>query len=246
MKALTLQDVSTDYIEKGRQILALNHLSLEVEEGSFSVILGPSGCGKSTLLKTILGQKDYEGDILLFGQDIEKTLIKERGIASINQEHVLFPSMTVFDNLAFPLKLAGNSYDVVEERVVAVAKQLGIELLLTRKPRQISGGQQQKVCLAKALLSRARIYLFDEPFSDLDEENKEKLRTDLLRLKKEINATFLFVTHDQKEAFELADRIYLLNEGTLVQEGKPLELLDSPKNAFVLSFLSPLLSEGGK
>lgn len=240
MKALAFHDVSTDYIAKGRQVLALNNLSLEVEEGSFAVILGPSGCGKTTLLKTVLGQKDYEGDILLYGQDIEKTAIKDRGIASISQEHVLYPSMTVFDNLAFALKVAGNSYAVVEERVLAVAKQLNLEPLLTRKPRQISGGQQQKVCLAKALLSRARLYLFDEPFSDLDEASGETLRSELLRLKKGINATFLFVTHDQKEAFELADRIFLLKDGALVQEGKPLELLNTPKDAFVISFLSPL------
>lgn len=244
MNALSLEDVSTDYFVKKRQILALNHLSMAVEEGSFSVVLGPSGCGKTTLLKTIIGQKDYEGRILLYGEDIEKTAIKDRSIAYISQEHVLFPQWTVFDNIAFPLKLAGNSYEMIEDRVLEAAKLLGISLLLSRKPRQISGGQQQKVALAKALVSRAKLYLFDEPFADLDENNKEKLHATLLRLKKEIGATFLFVTHDQREAFALADRLYLFSEGSLVQEGKPLELLDAPKNAFVISFLAPLLTKG--
>jgi len=243
MDAIAFKNISSDYVSKKKHTIALDGVSFSLEQGSFGVVLGPSGCGKSTLLSLLLGKQPYEGDIFLFGKDIESIPLRERGIAYIGQAHFLYPNMTVYDNIAFPLKLAGNSYSVIDEKVLSIAEKLGITLLLSRKPRQISGGQQQKVALAKAMVSRARLYVFDEPFSNLDPQAKSALHVLLLKLSKEIKATFLFVTHDVEEAFCLATHLYVMNEGKVVESGKTLDVINHPRNIFTMSFFAPYINK---
>jgi ABC-type sugar transport system ATPase subunit len=235
---LELNNVSSEYINKKIHSIALRHVTFSLPESSFYVIVGPSGCGKSTLLRTILGFQDYGGDILLEGQDIESIPIKERGIAYIPQSRVLYPNLNVFDNIAFPLRNAHLQYEEVNQRVNAVAEKLGISFLLTRKPRQISGGQAQKVALARAVANYSRLFLFDEPFSDLDEKAKRELWVFLKKSSNEIDGSFLFVTHDLQEAFALADTLIVMDKGTVQQIGTPHECLAHPATQFVKDFFS--------
>lgn len=237
MPQIEFSHVTVTHQHRGKTISALLDASFVIPDASLSVIVGPSGCGKTTLLRTITGFQDYDGDIFLDGTDIENIAIKERGISYIPQKHILFPHMTIYDNIAFPLRTGQNSYEDVNKRVNDVAKELGISLLLTRKPRQLSEGQIQKVALAKAMVNYSRLYLFDEPTSNLDETSKKEIQNLIRKVKRELDATFLVVTHDQHEAAYLADYLIVMNEGRIEQCGTPYEIATKPASIFVRSFL---------
>ena len=194
MKKLSLRDISSIYVNKKKEkVLALSHVSFEINSSDFLTIVGPTGCGKTTLLKCIAGFQDFAGSILIDGTDIETISIKDRNIAYITQVPTLLPRMTIFDNIAFPLKLDLVPYDEINKRVYEISDELHITHLLTRKPKHLSKGQQQKVCIAKALVKKADLYLFDEPFSALDETSKTELGRLLKSLSSKITLTLEFL-----------------------------------------------------
>ena len=238
MKELSIVDVSSIYTNKKREkVLALKHVSFKIKSFDFLTILGPTGCGKTTLLKCIAGFQPYAGKICFDGVDIDEIAIKERNIAYITQEPSLFPKMTIFDNIAFPLKITQVPYDEINQRVTKICAEMGILHLLSRKPKHLSKGQQQKVCIAKALVKRADLYLFDEPFSALDEVNTVELGRLLKKLSLKINVPFIYVTHNQQEAIRLGSQMLIMNEGKIEQFGSPWEIVNNPANKFVEEFM---------
>ncbi len=221
---------------------AVNRVTLEVGDGEFFVLLGPSGCGKTTTLRLIAGlEYPDEGRILMDGEDVTYKEPKERNVAMVFQNYALYPNMTVYDNIAFPLnvrrKEIGLTREEIREKVLEVARMLQIEELLDRKPGQLSGGQQQRVALARALVRRPRVWLMDEPLSNLDALLRVAMRAELKRLQKELGITTVYVTHDQAEAMGLADRIAVMNRGKVVQVGTPREVFHEPSHIFVATFL---------
>lgn len=236
MEKLEIIDLSAAYhIKKEKKdLVVLRHLNLTINSNEFVVIVGKSGCGKTTLLKCIAGFQVYAGKILKDGVDIENIKTKDRNLSYVTQYNRLFPMKTVFDNIAFPLKMANASYDEINTRVEEIAKLLNIELLLTRKPRQLSVGQQQRVCIAKALIKEADIVLMDEPFSGQDVPLREELCNILKDVSKKSNSTFIYVTHDSNEALKLADKIVVIGDnGKIEQVGTTSDIILKPKNNFV-------------
>ncbi len=216
----------------------LEDINIDVNEGEFISILGPSGCGKSTLLKIISGlERETEGEIYISGRKVNNLSPKDRNIAMVFQNYALYPHMKVFDNIAIGLKLRGYRRKTIEERVHSTAKLLQIEKLLDRFPKQLSGGQQQRVALARAIVREPELFLLDEPLSNLDAQIREQTRTELKKLFKSLNATVLYVTHDQIEAMTMSDRIVILHNGKIQQIGKPEEIYKKPKNLFVARFI---------
>ncbi len=232
---LDIKNLKLEY-KKGN-IMALDDISFTVDDNDFLVVVGPSGCGKTSLLKVILGLLDYPGEILIEGLDESKIKIQDRNITYISQSYSLYPNMTVFENIAFPLKIKKVAIDEIRRRVKEVAEILEIEFLLSRKPRQLSGGQQQKVAIAKALIKDPSLCLFDEPFSNLDNRTRIELRHLLLKLHQQLEYTFIFVTHDQTEAMALANKLIVMNQGKIEQIGPPLEVYNHPVNDFVHDFM---------
>lgn len=232
---LKFDDVSSEYIKRKKHNIVLRHVSFEIYEGEFVSLLGPSGAGKSTLVKTILGQQDYGGNIYLDGNDIESIPLKERHLAYIAQRRVLYPSMTVYDNIAFPLKNLRMDSTYVKQKVLELAKTFNIELLLPRRIKQLSIGQQQRVALAKAMANNASLFIFDEPFASIDASGKKEVWDNLRDLSSLIDATFFFITHDLKEASAFSDRLIILNEGRVEQVGTIDEIIKKPKAEFVSS-----------
>ncbi len=234
----------------------LKGIDLAIEEGGFLVLVGPSGCGKSTLLNTIAGLEAITaGEIHINGRKVNDLHPSERDIAMVFQSYALYPHMTVAKNIAFPLRMAGASKDEIASKVRTAAQILQIEPLLERKPRQLSGGQKQRVAIGRAIVRQPRVFLFDEPLSNLDADLRGQMRAEIVRLHRLLGATMLYVTHDQVEAMTMADRIIVMNGGVVQQIGKPLELFESPANQFVASFIgSPKINlveclarpEGGK
>jgi multiple sugar transport system ATP-binding protein len=223
---------------------AIKNVSLDIRDGEFAVFVGPSGCGKSTLLRLIAGLEDISsGSIAFDGKDVTELAPAERGVAMVFQSYALYPHMNVYDNMAFGLKLAQsnntNKADKgsVAERVRETARILQIEHLLTRKPRELSGGQRQRVAIGRAIVRQPRVFLFDEPLSNLDAALRVQMRIELKRLHRQLSTTMIYVTHDQVEAMTLADRIVVLNEGRVEQIGTPLELYHHPRNLFVAGFI---------
>ena len=220
------------------KVKAVDNLNLSIRDKEFVALLGPSGCGKTTTLLMIAGiYKPTKGYIYFDDIIVNDLPPKDRDIGMVFQNYALYPHMTVFDNIAFPLKLKKISKNEIKKRIMEVAKLLRIENLLNRKPGQLSGGQQQRVALARALAKKPRLFLMDEPLSNLDAKLRVIMRAELKRLQKELGITTIYVTHDQVEAMTMADRIAVLNEGKLQQYGEPHELYNNPANIFVAGFI---------
>jgi ABC-type sugar transport system ATPase subunit len=211
---------------------------VEIPEGSFAVLVGPSGCGKSTLLRLVAGLEQADGGtISLKGRDVTALPPRDRDVAMVFQSYALYPHLTVRDNLAFGLKLRGASDGEIAERIKEASAMLGIDALLERLPKQLSGGQRQRVAMGRALVRRPSIFLFDEPLSNLDAALRAEVRVEIRRLHDRLNATTLYVTHDQVEAMTLADTLYVMNKGLVEQKGAPLEVYERPRTKFVATFL---------
>ncbi len=218
--------------------VGVRDVSFKVEDGEFVVILGPSGCGKTTTLRLIAGlEQATSGEILIDGQVVNHLPPKDRDIAMVFQNYALYPHMNVFDNMAFGLKMRKVPREEIKRRVLEAAKILGIEHLLDRKPRQLSGGQRQRVALGRAIVRHPKVFLFDEPLSNLDAKMRVHMRAELAKLHKRLKATSIYVTHDQVEAMTLGDKIVLLNNGTIQQIADPITLYFKPANKFVAGFI---------
>ena len=227
MYAIEFQDFSCFYKHKKEYIPALNHIDLTVKRGEFLVILGPSGCGKTTLLKCILGLCNYiSGNLLVDGISTDDFQVHSSNIGYVRQELSLYPHLTVYENIAFPLRMIHTAQDEVDRRVKEIATLLEIDWLLTRKPKQLSGGQNQRVALARALVKNPVTVLFDEPFSNVDPSLRTELRLLVKKIHQNFGCTMLFVTHDTTDALALADRIVLLDDGSITALGTPQELLE--------------------
>lgn len=213
-------------------------LSLHISDGELLVLVGPSGCGKSTLLRCIAGLDAVDGGrILLDGHDVTKLAPRDRDIAMVFQSYALYPHLTVRENLGFALKMRKTPTMEIAARVGEVATLLGLETLLDRKPAQLSGGQRQRVAMGRAVVRRPKVFLFDEPLSNLDAALRGQMRLELMRLHQRLGATMIYVTHDQVEAMTLANRIAVLNQGILQQVGPPTEIYAKPANLFVARFI---------
>tara|TARA_B100000579_G_scaffold417198_1_gene413496 strand:- start:175 stop:1254 length:1080 start_codon:yes stop_codon:yes gene_type:complete len=216
----------------------IKDVSLEIKSQSFTVLVGPSGCGKSTMLRMIAGLEEINsGTISIDDQAVNNLPPKERNIAMVFQSYALYPHMTVFDNMAFGLKLEKRSNEEVNERVQEAARILQIQDYLKRKPKQLSGGQRQRVAIGRAITRKPKVFLFDEPLSNLDAALRVQMRVELAKLHDQLNATMIYVTHDQTEAMTLANDIVVLDEGIVSQKGSPMELYNNPKNIFVGGFI---------
>ena len=216
----------------------IRDLNLEVGEGEFCALLGPSGCGKSTLLRMIAGLEDVtEGKIYFDDEDVTEELPTERGIAMVFQSYALYPHMTVEQNIGFALRVAGAPKAEAVPRIAKVANLLGLSELMHRKPAQLSGGQRQRVAIGRALVREPKVFLFDEPLSNLDALLRLQMRVEIAKLHKQLDVTMIYVTHDQVEAMTLADRIVVLDKGVVSQIGRPLDLYHRPDNKFVASFV---------
>ena len=227
MYAIEFQDFSCFYKHKKEYIPALNHIDLTVKRGEFLVILGPSGCGKTTLLKCILGLCNYiSGNLPVDGISTDDFQVHSSNIGYVRQELSLYPHLTVYENIAFPLRMIHTAQDEVDRRVKEIATLLEIDWLLTRKPKQLSGGQNQRVALARALVKNPVTVLFDEPFSNVDPSLRTELRLLVKKIHQNFGCTMLFVTHDTTDALALADRIVLLDDGSITALGTPQELLE--------------------
>lgn len=213
-------------------------VDLTINDGEFVVFVGPSGCGKSTLLRMISGLENLSaGELTIDGVCMNNAEPSQRGIAMVFQTYALYPHMTVRDNMAFALKHAGVDKDLIERKVMSAAKALELEHLLTRKPKSLSGGQRQRVAIGRAIVRDPKVFLFDEPLSNLDAELRVQMRIEIARLHRELKSTTVYVTHDQVEAMTLADKIVVLRAGVIEQIGSPLELYDNPANLFVAGFI---------
>ena len=216
----------------------IKDVSLDIKSQSFTVLVGPSGCGKSTMLRMIAGLEDINsGTISIDGQVVNDLPPKQRNIAMVFQSYALYPHMTVFDNMAFGLKLEKRSKDEINDRVQEAARILQIEDYLHRKPKQLSGGQRQRVAIGRAITRKPKVFLFDEPLSNLDAALRVQMRVELAKLHDQLNATMIYVTHDQTEAMTLANDIVVLDEGIVSQKGSPMELYNNPNNLFVGGFI---------
>ena len=216
----------------------IGNVDLKIDDGEFVVFVGPSGCGKSTLLRMIAGLEDCNaGDILIDGVRMNDVPSSKRGIAMVFQSYALYPNMTLYENMAFGLKLANKSKEEIDIAVMQAAKTLHIDHLLDRKPKALSGGQRQRVAIGRAITRKPRVFLFDEPLSNLDAALRTKMRIEFSRLHDELKTTMVYVTHDQIEAITLADRIVVLSQGRIEQVGSPLELYHRPANLFVAGFI---------
>jgi len=239
---VTLKEIGKKY--EGRENYTLKNINLEIEDKDFCVILGPSGCGKTTLLRMIAGLNSItEGDLLFSDKRVNKVASKDRDIAMVFQSYALYPHMTVYDNMAFSLSMRKERKKVVHERVLEAAKVLQIEEYLYSKPSDISGGQRQRVALGRAMVRKPKVFLMDEPLSNLDAKLREHMRLELVRLHKTLETTSIYVTHDQTEAMTMATKIVLMNEGKIQQAGKPDEFYNRPTNIFVAKFIgSPTMN----
>ncbi len=234
MPFLQLDNVVKRYGEAA----VIKGVSLAVEKGEFIVFVGPSGCGKSTLLRMIAGLENVsDGRIHIDGRDVTHVEPARREVAMVFQSYALYPHMSVYDNMAFGLRMTKTAERDIRARVLEAARILQIEPLLERRPRQLSGGQRQRVAIGRAIVRKPKLFLFDEPLSNLDAELRTQMRVEIARLHKALGATMVYVTHDQIEAMTLADRIAVLREGVVEQCGTPAELYDHPGNIFVGGFI---------
>ena len=216
----------------------IDRVSLEAQRGEFVVFVGPSGCGKSTLLRLVAGLEEADdGDVFIDGAQVTGTHPARRGVAMVFQSYALYPHMTAWENMAFGLRMAGQRPAEIARRVDAAARVLQIGPLLDRRPRHLSGGQRQRVAIGRAIVREPRLFLFDEPLSNLDAELRGQMRVEIGKLHRELGVTMVYVTHDQVEAMTLADRIVVLRDGRVEQVGSPDELYGRPANLFVAGFI---------
>ena len=216
----------------------LHGIDLDVADGEFVVVVGPSGCGKSTLLRLIAGLEDITaGELTIGGERVNELPPARRGVAMVFQSYALYPHMTAFENIAFGLKLAGGGRREIEARVRRAAEMLDISGLLDRRPRELSGGQRQRVAIGRAIVRNPRVFLFDEPLSNLDASLRTQMRAEIARLQDRLGVTTVYVTHDQVEAMTLADRLVVLNAGRVEQVGRPLDVYARPATRFVAGFI---------
>jgi multiple sugar transport system ATP-binding protein len=235
MAAVSFKNVSKHYT---KDVGVINGVNFAIEDGEFVVFVGPSGCGKSTLLRMVAGLEDItEGEIHIGDQMANDVPASKRGVAMVFQSYALYPHMTVKENLGFALKMAGKPKAEIIERVNKAADILQIGHLLDRKPKALSGGQRQRVAIGRAIVRQPKVFLFDEPLSNLDASLRQNMRVELSKLHRDLGTTMIYVTHDQVEAMTLADRIVVFNAGLVQQIGSPLELYDNPVNLFVAGFL---------
>jgi multiple sugar transport system ATP-binding protein len=240
MSTVTFEHVTKRYGD----VFAVRDLSLEIQDGEFMVLVGPSGCGKTTSLRMIAGLEDIsEGTVRIGDRVVNDVAAKDRDIAMVFQSYALYPHMTVRDNMAFGLKLRKLPKADIEKRVGEAARILGLETLLGRKPKELSGGQRQRVALGRAIVREPKVFLMDEPLSNLDAKLRVQTRAEIARLHQRMGTTFVYVTHDQVEAMTMGSRIAVMNAGDLLQVGTPQDLYDHPTNRFVAGFIgSPAMN----
>ncbi len=253
MASVKLTNVKKIY---GKNTLAVDNFNLDIADKEFIVFVGPSGCGKSTTLRMIAGLEDISGGTVeIDGVVVNDLQPRDRDIAMVFQNYALYPHLTVFENMAFSLRLKKVPQDEVYKRVTEAAEILGITEYLTRKPRALSGGQRQRVAIGRAMVRDSKVFLMDEPLSNLDAKLRNQMRAEIILLRKKIDTTFIYVTHDQTEAMTLGDRIVIMKDGLIQQVGTPTEVFDMPCNLFVAEFIgapkmntfkTDLLCENGK
>ena len=253
MAQVTIQDLTKIF---DHTTLAVDHINLDIRDKEFMVLVGPSGCGKSTTLRMIAGLEEISGGTVTIGDRVVNAVPpKDRDIAMVFQNYALYPHMTVYDNMAFGLKLRKTPKDEIKKRVEAAAHILDIEYLLNRKPKALSGGQRQRVALGRAIVREPKVFLMDEPLSNLDAKLRVAMRTEITKLHQRLQTTFIYVTHDQTEAMTMGSRICIMKDGFIQQVDTPQNNYDYPNNKFVASFIgSPqmnmfdatLQKEGGK
>ncbi|MDD3999467.1 MAG: sn-glycerol-3-phosphate ABC transporter ATP-binding protein UgpC [Bacilli bacterium] len=235
MPKLKLENINKIY-PNGFQ--AVYDFNLEIEDGEFVILVGPSGCGKSTTLRMIAGLEDISsGRFLVDGKEANVFSPKERGVAMVFQSYALYPHLDVYGNLSFGLELQGFDPDLIEDKVLKIAKILGLSEYLKRKPRELSGGQRQRVAVGRAIIRKADIFLMDEPLSNLDAKHRVSMRSEIVDLHRKVGSTTIYVTHDQVEAMTMADRIVIMKDGYIQAVGTPKELYFRPANAFVAGFI---------
>ena len=239
---VTLKNLGKKY--EGRENFTIRHIDLTIEDKEFLAILGPSGCGKSTLLRMIAGLNSITEGELIFGDKLmNKVQPKDRDIAMVFQSYALYPHLTVYDNMAFSLKMQNERKEIIHKRVTEAADILQLNDYLYSKPSDISGGQRQRVALGRAMVRKPGVFLMDEPLSNLDAKLREHMRVELVRLHKQLGTTSIYVTHDQTEAMTMADKILLLDKGKIQQFGAPEEFYNKPENLFVAGFIgSPTMN----
>jgi len=231
---VTFRNVSKKYGDNA----VVSHLDIDIEDQEFLVLVGPSGCGKSTSLRMLAGLEEItEGEILIGDRVVNNVAPKDRDIAMVFQSYALYPHMTVYENMAFGLRLRKTPKHVIDSKVTEAARQLGIEQLLSRRPRQLSGGQRQRVAVGRAIVREPAVFLFDEPLSNLDAKLRVQTRAQLTRLHQRLATTFIYVTHDQVEAMTMASRIAVMRDGVLQQIDTPQHLYNHPHNVFVAGFI---------
>ena len=234
MKTLKIEELSKNF----GSTEVLKKINLEIDEGNFLVLLGPSGCGKSTLLNIIAGLETInEGDVFIDDYNVSKVEPKDRNIAMVFQSYALYPSMNVRENMIFGLKQAKTSKEKIEQQLEKVSKFLQVDQLLERKPSQLSGGQRQRVAIGRALVREPRIFLFDEPLSNLDAKLRVEMRREIKKLHQQLKTTVVYVTHDQTEAMSLGTRIAIMNHGVIQQNDTPENIYNKPSNTFVADFI---------
>ncbi|MEO0796873.1 MAG: ABC transporter ATP-binding protein [Verrucomicrobiota bacterium] len=239
MANVTLSNIHKIYnAGKKDEFHAVKGIDLQIQDREFMVLVGPSGCGKSTTLRMIAGLEDItNGSLQIGGQAMNEIEPKNRGVAMVFQNYALYPHMSVFDNMAFALKLAKMPRDEIKHRVNEVAEILGLTSMLKRKPKALSGGQRQRVAVGRAIVRKPDVFLFDEPLSNLDAKMRVQMRTEIARLHTRLNATMIYITHDQVEAMTMGDRICVMKDGNIMQVDEPLELYNHPQNMFVAGFI---------
>ena len=226
------------YKKYAGNVIAVSDFNLDIKDKEFIILVGPSGCGKSTTLRMIAGLEEIsDGELLIGGKVVNDVAPKDRDIAMVFQNYALYPHMTVFENMAFGLKLRKTAKDEIKRRVEEAARILDIEHLLERKPKALSGGQRQRVALGRAIVREPKVFLLDEPLSNLDAKLRAQMRTELAKLHKRIGTTFIYVTHDQTEAMTMGDRIVVMKDGFIQQVDTPTKLYDMPCNKFVAGFI---------
>ena len=235
MATVKLTNVKKIY---GKDTVAVQDFNLEIADKEFIVFVGPSGCGKSTTLRMIAGLEDIsDGTVEIDGVVVNDLQPRDRDIAMVFQNYALYPHLSVFENMAFPLRLKKVPQDEVYKRVTEAAEILGITQYLTRKPRALSGGQRQRVAIGRAMVRDSKVFLMDEPLSNLDAKLRNQMRAEIILLRQKIDTTFIYVTHDQTEAMTLGDRIVIMKDGFIQQVGTPTEVFDMPVNLFVAEFI---------
>jgi multiple sugar transport system ATP-binding protein len=238
MASVKLVGIRKIYDEGAQRHVAVHDLDLDIADGEFVVLVGPSGCGKSTTLRMIAGLESISGgELQIGGRVVNQVPAKERDIAMVFQNYALYPHMTAYDNMAFALTLRKLPAAEVQHRVREAAQVLGIEPLLVKRPRQMSGGERQRVALGRALVRKPQVFLFDEPLSNLDAKLRVQMRREIARLHRQLGTTMVYVTHDQVEAMTLGDRIVVMNRGQVQQVDTPAALYQRPRNTFVASFI---------